>query len=280
MDDVQHLDLSDVSESFRSQIKEYSTHSWEFVNYFKRAIDKYEKSMGKSSQRRFLTSAPRKVQWAFNAADDLEKFRQSLSAQLNLVHITISKSILSIVARSNQSQQLLPGPARSNAFSREIYPASHKQGYLDWNYIQIDSVDMLDRVDDITDLVYKSLLARSGLSLTNHGRVHTLPDDASMSVSYPQLETLSDGRTPPFTDHSNEFPILNQQDIELTNKRTYSGHQDTLVSEINEYLRSLSLEELSEQEAEHVNQIEKSSEISTQWTWRIHFRTAPTTNQK
>ena len=77
MDNIQRLDLSNVSDSFRRQIEEYSTHTQEFVKDFKETIVKYEKSMGKSSYRGFLTSAPKKIQWAFSAADDLDKFRQS-----------------------------------------------------------------------------------------------------------------------------------------------------------------------------------------------------------
>ncbi|EED12731.1 hypothetical protein TSTA_052530 [Talaromyces stipitatus ATCC 10500] len=256
MDDVQRLDLSNVSDSFRSRIEEYSAHTQEFVKDFKRTIVKYEKSMGKSSHRGFITSAPKKVQWAFSAADDLEKFRQSLSSQVNLVQFTISNAILSIVAKSNQPQQLLLGPARRDALSKAIYPDRHEQGYLDWNYNLIDSLDMLGRVNDITDLVYERLLTRRpGLLLADHGRIYTIPDDVSISVSYPPLNTISHGRTLPSTGHLNEVSVLNQHHVQLAHERTYSVQQNTLASEINEYLRSLNLEELSEREAEQVNQM-------------------------
>lgn len=256
MDDVQRLDLSTVSDSFRSQIEEYSTHTREFVKDFKRAITKYEKSMGKSSHRGFIASAPKKVQWAFSAADDLDKFRQSLFAQVNLIQITISSATLSIVARLNQPQQLLPGPARSSALSKAIYPDRHKQGYLDWNYSLADRLDLLERVDYITDLVYERLLTRRpGSLLADHRRIHTLPDDASINVSYPPLDTISRRCTLSSTSHSNQVPVLDQQHVQVAHERTHSVLQNTLASEINEYLRSLSLEELSEQEAEQVNQI-------------------------
>lgn len=251
MDDIQRLDLSNVSESFRNQIEEYSTHTREFVKDFKEAIVKYEKSMGKSSHRGFMTSAPRKVQWAFSAADDLDKFRQSLSAQVNLVHLTISNAILSIVARSNEPQQFLLEPARSSALTKAIYPDRHNQGYLNWNY-NMASLDMLERVDNIADLVYERLLTkRSGLLLADHGKVHTLPDNVSSST----LDTISHRHTLPSTGHSDEVSVRNKQHVRSAHEQTHSAHQETLESEINEYLRSLGLEELSEQEAAQVNQI-------------------------
>ena len=65
-----------------------------FVQEFKATIVKYEKSMGKLSERRQVAGAPRKVQWAFAAVEDLSKFLQSLAAQLDIVKITIQTSIL------------------------------------------------------------------------------------------------------------------------------------------------------------------------------------------
>lgn len=252
MDDVQRLDLSNVSDSFRSQIEEYSTHTQEFVKDFKEIIVKYEKSMGKASQRGFITSAPKKIQWAFRAADDLDKFRQSLSAQVNLVHITISNAILSIVARSSQPQQLLLGPARSNALGTASYRDRHKQGYLDWKYNMINSLDMHERVDNITDIVYERLLTRRpGLLLADHGRIYTLSDN----VSSPTLDTIPDRHTLPSSGLSDEVPGLDQQHVQLAHERTHSVQQGSLAGELDEYLRSLGLEELSEWEAEYVDQI-------------------------
>ena len=48
---------------------------------FQTSIPQYEKSMGVNAKRGLFGSAPRKVQWAFMAADYLNKFRQSLAVQ-------------------------------------------------------------------------------------------------------------------------------------------------------------------------------------------------------
>lgn len=94
MNELQNLDLSKVPDSFRDKLAEYSTNTQEFIKDFRKTVDRYQKSMGESSERGFFRTAPRKVQWAFVAADDLRKFRQNLAAQLELVKIVIQTSIL------------------------------------------------------------------------------------------------------------------------------------------------------------------------------------------
>jgi hypothetical protein len=94
MNELQSLDLSNVPDSFRDKLAGYSTNVQEFIKDFRKAIDRYEKSMGESSKRGFFRSAPRKIQWAFMASDDLAKFRQSLAAELDLVKTVIQTSIL------------------------------------------------------------------------------------------------------------------------------------------------------------------------------------------
>lgn len=195
MDDVEHFDLSNLPSSSRSKIEENMTHSREFVNDFKQTIYKYEKAMGKNSRRGLLACAPRKIQWAISAADNLDKFRQSLSAQLSIVQLTISKSILSIVAGSNQPQQLVPGTAHNNALRKMPYHSSRGQGYLDWDYNQINTAEFLKRIDGIADLVYERIRARPGLHLANHGRIHTLRDDTNVTASYSLLDVTSEGRS-------------------------------------------------------------------------------------
>jgi hypothetical protein len=94
LEEAQCLDLSKVSDSFRHKLAEHSTNISDFVKEFRKTIDRYEKSMSKSSQRGAFRSAPRKVQWAYTAADDLAKFRQSLSAEIGLVNFLIQSNIL------------------------------------------------------------------------------------------------------------------------------------------------------------------------------------------
>lgn len=250
MEDVQQFDLSNLPSSSRSKIEEHMTHSQEFVNDFKQTIYKYEKAMGKNSRRRLLSGAPRKIQWAISAADNIDKFRQGLSAQLSIVQLTISKTILSIVAGSNQPQQLVPGPAHNNALRKMPYNSCHKQKYLDWDYNQINAPEFFNRIDYITKLVYERILARPpALHLANDGIIHTLPDDANFPESYPLLGVIPKGQNLLSTDQLNAHPFVNQRQVE------YSGYQHTFADELNEYLRSLCLEELSDQETEHVNQI-------------------------
>jgi signal transduction histidine kinase len=73
MNGIRSLDLLNLPDSFRNKLDEYSTNVQEFIKYFRKTIERYEKAMGESSRHGFIRSAPRKVQWAPMAADDLVK---------------------------------------------------------------------------------------------------------------------------------------------------------------------------------------------------------------
>lgn len=92
--ETQHLDLSIVTESFRQKIFENSTNMHRLVEKFKKSIEQYEKSMGKDSSRGSILSAPRKVQWALLAAEDLKTFRNGLGSYVQLAQLTIQTSML------------------------------------------------------------------------------------------------------------------------------------------------------------------------------------------
>jgi hypothetical protein len=94
MEELQRLDFSNIPHSFQDKIKGYAANVTEIVADFKSAIAGYEKSMGKATKRGPFKSAPRKVQWAFRAADDINKFRQRLAAQLELVKLMFNMSLL------------------------------------------------------------------------------------------------------------------------------------------------------------------------------------------
>jgi hypothetical protein len=95
MSDVQRLDLSHLPEDFRKQLQAHSKSVGEHVAKFKKhTIDKFERSMGEETKRGWFTGAPRKVQWAFGAADDLDKFRVSLGAWLQIIQMSIQFQFL------------------------------------------------------------------------------------------------------------------------------------------------------------------------------------------
>lgn len=90
MSEVQRLDLSHLPEDFRKQLQGYSKNIGDHVAAFKKhTIDKFEKSMGEETKRGWFKGAPRKVQWAFGYADDLEKFTVSLGAWLQIIQTSI-----------------------------------------------------------------------------------------------------------------------------------------------------------------------------------------------
>ncbi|KAN0093540.1 hypothetical protein V8E51_016724 [Hyaloscypha variabilis] len=253
MNEIQSLDLSNVPDSFRDKLTGYSTNVQEFINDFRKTINRYEKSMSENSERGFFRSSPRKIQWAFRAADDLAKFRQSLAAELDLVKIVIQTSILSIVGSYNQPRPVLIGPPQSLALSRRTYQSTHHMQYnLDWNPNLMDEKNLFRRVDNLTDLVYERLLSRPGILPLSHGKINTLPDDYIVKIVPPQLDSFREDEAPQATADSMEAPFLSRQEP-IEGFGTEESNYSTLASEINEYLLSMKLDQLSEQEMEYVS---------------------------
>ena len=92
---VKRVDLSRFPTDFRQELEEIYTNAAEHITLFrKNTIDKYEKSLGKGTKRGLFASAPRKVQWAFDAAEELEGLRQSLSSWLSAIQLCITTNML------------------------------------------------------------------------------------------------------------------------------------------------------------------------------------------
>lgn len=90
MDQVKRRDLSNIPETFREQLRNISKNAAEHDALFKKhTIDRYERSLGKATSRSWLMAAPRKIQWAFGAAEDMEKLSQSLTAWMSAIQICI-----------------------------------------------------------------------------------------------------------------------------------------------------------------------------------------------
>ena len=94
IEEIRNLDLSIVPESFRRKLFDYSTNMQRLVERFKERIEQYEKSLGKNSSRGSIRSAPKKVQWALLAAEDLQIFRKGLGSYVQRLQLTISTSML------------------------------------------------------------------------------------------------------------------------------------------------------------------------------------------
>ncbi|PVH83602.1 hypothetical protein DL98DRAFT_486446 [Cadophora sp. DSE1049] len=257
MAEVQSLDLSNVPASFRAKLDEYSTSVQEFVKEFRDTIARYEKSMGETSERGLFRSAPRKVQWAFMAAEDLALFRQSLSSQLDLVKIIIQSSILSIVTNHQQQRQLQLGPSHTLALNGPVYQDNHRiPMQLEWNRSPILGIDQLLGVDHLADIVYERLLTRPGMPLESHGRIFTLPEDFESRSPSKQLPSPPVKKPSQSAVGAQKQRLLGEKEVE--NGEVPPGPEgrsdNTLADEINEYLHSLNLDGVSEQDVEHLSQ--------------------------
>lgn len=90
---IRRLDLSNATESFKEQLAQCAFDTQGVINDFRQTVARYEKSMGESSSRGKFASAPRKIQWAFDAADDLDDFRKRLQSQLDRIQITLQGNV-------------------------------------------------------------------------------------------------------------------------------------------------------------------------------------------
>lgn len=90
---IRRLDLSNATESFKEQLAKCAFDTQGVINDFRKTVTRYEKSMGESSSRGKVASAPRKIQWAFDAADDLDDFGKRLQSQLDRIQITLQGNL-------------------------------------------------------------------------------------------------------------------------------------------------------------------------------------------
>jgi hypothetical protein len=134
----------------------------------------------------------------------------------------------------------------------------HMQHYLDWDPNLIDENDLFCRVNDLTGLVYGRLLSRPGTLSQSYGRINTLPDDYSVNISPQQLDSFREDKAPQAAADLTE-PALPSRQEAIEGTGTEDSNHNTLASEINEYLLSMKLDELSEQEREYVSRNNSSS---------------------
>ncbi|KAK3721313.1 hypothetical protein LTR37_003189 [Vermiconidia calcicola] len=189
--EIRKLDLDNVPDAFRSQIEEQSTAVQDLVAIFTAGIKRYERSMGGRSEKSWFGSVPRKVQWALSAADDLDKFRQSLSAHLDMIKIAIQTMCLcsndgrevnasrAIVSSGNDGRRaMLPERAQDPSFAKQGCEDFHGMEHLE---VTAGSglFQGLQDAEDIAQIIYRRLLSRSGgFPMATQGRAYTLPDMA------------------------------------------------------------------------------------------------------
>jgi hypothetical protein len=113
------------------------------------------------------------------------------------------------------------------------------------------------KIEDLTDLVYERLLSRPGITgpLKISGRVNTLPDNFSLHASLREPHSNPEGRELQYAVESKQISTPPQLESGATENESggEESNPNTLEDEINEYLVSMNLEELSDQEREYIN---------------------------
>ncbi|KAF5013001.1 hypothetical protein FDECE_948 [Fusarium decemcellulare] len=254
--ELRALDFSGVPESFQVQIAQHSAELMKHVQDFQETVAHYEKSMGKTAKRGLFSSAPRKIQWAFSAAEDLDTFRKSLSAQIDLIKLVLQFSIFSLVSNS-QTQTLSRERGRALEF--------RKEKLLGWDTDPMYSAIFHHGVENITELVYERLLRKPALPIQYEaGRVHTLADDGVVNQSMPQIDqAIADStnlalfKPPEATfssvaalDSTSRQPPVARSGWETTGR-------NTLTDDLNEYLQAFGLDPLTEREVQYTKSLDR-----------------------
>jgi hypothetical protein len=95
---LEHLEkyVSNASQDESSQdITNLLQHIRGPWNEFKQYIDKYEKSMGKSTTKSKLGKAPRTILWAVNGiSENMEKLRRRIEQPLQAVNSLLSLHVM------------------------------------------------------------------------------------------------------------------------------------------------------------------------------------------
>ncbi|KAK4560405.1 hypothetical protein LTR86_005601 [Recurvomyces mirabilis] len=218
MDTLKRLDLSRMPANIKQQIHEQSNGLDGFVAEFKQGIHKYEKGLGEYSERGMVANVPRKLQWAFAAADDLDKFRQSMQAQVDMVMLLL------------------------------------QMGF--WL--------LLENVDDLTDIIYRRLLTRPGLPLSEQAKVFTLPDatiDESLVLVPRQPESSHVSALGAASSDDRSDHLVPHQDF--TGFAASTEGDRNVSQSVDEYLRALHLPELTGAEAAHMDHHSQSPLLLT-----------------
>lgn len=167
-----------------------------------------------------------------------------------------------VTGTANPHQTLGAGPRSSElVVSSQATQGGHR--YIDWNRSGLAETLMLQRAEAITDLVYERLLTRGGISVEMQGRVHTLPEQVTTGHGEANLQKLAQTQPlPPTTIRASTSARDAQPTLDYP-AVVQPGHEDasSAVDGINEYLRSLNLAELSEEERWYVEGAEPSSRL-------------------
>jgi hypothetical protein len=130
------------------------------------------------------------------------------------------------------------------------------QNQLEWNRSSSLSIDQFHGVDHLADIVYERLLTRPGMPLESYGRTFTLPDAFESKRPQRQLPSTPVKRALQSVVGTTEQRFLVQE--EFANGEIFpqieEGSDNALADEINEYLLSMNLGELSEQDVKYLDQ--------------------------
>lgn len=140
-------------------------------------------------------------------------------------------------------------------------------------------LNQLNRVDDLAKILYERLLRKSGKASENNSRAFTCPDDMNTTSSQESTlaaltEQISQSTIDIIEPQLPSYEEFEDREVPLAAEKADHG---TLSDKINEYMRSLNLEDLSQQEIQYLDEDLAVSQSFSQNTSSQHTSfTGPT----
>lgn len=168
----------------------------------------------------------------------------------------------SVVINSSPSPAVL-GQVQALSWGSVPRHEPHGQKLLGWDVDPMHEMIFNRAVGGLTDLVYKRLLSKPGIYIPPVGTARTLPDDASINQTQPELPQVArdlmysaapNSTTIPFSDI--QAPDAGLKRTEVIGKFRETTEYHPLADDLDEYLQALGLDPLTEAEAQYTKEME------------------------
>ncbi|KAF9768074.1 hypothetical protein IL306_014672 [Fusarium sp. DS 682] len=140
----------------------------------------------------------------------------------------------------------------------------HEQKLLGWDADAMKEAISFREIDGLTDLVYKRLLSKPGMSIPPMGIARTLSNDVSVNGVQPEPSQVTNDLTVSTTPNPTAISLSNIQASKTGSKRTgvvaecdETTEYNTLIDDLDEYLQALGLDPLTEEEAQYTKKLQR-----------------------
>ena len=144
----------------------------------------------------------------------------------------------------------------------------HEQKLLGWDANAMNEAISFREIEGLTDLVYKRLLSKPGISIPPMGIARTLLNDVSVNRVQPEPSQITNDLTVSTTPDLTATLYNIQASKTGSNRRDVVGKCDetteynTWIDNLDEYLQALGLDPLTEDEARNTKRLQRFNMMS------------------